>query len=158
MDLPLDVDQSPGDVAKRLAKANGNPENLDSSGWSPEEAEASKRGLPALRNAVGRYPNPRRRTDGSGAARQRKKSRGASISNVFERLALTVYRQSFRFHMVTFQIARFSFEIAGIKNVGPGGDTVKIANQGEPIHGITKDQGCRPFTENQYSITGKLFS
>jgi hypothetical protein len=35
--------------------------------------QPSNGGLPALRNAVGQYPNPRRRTDGSEAARQRRK-------------------------------------------------------------------------------------
>jgi hypothetical protein len=53
-------------LAKRPAKAAGNPENLDASGRTPEQTDASKQGLPALRIAVGQYPNPRRQTDKSG--------------------------------------------------------------------------------------------
>ncbi len=68
--------QSPEDVAKRPAKADGNPEKLDASGWSPEETDALKQGLPALRNAAGRYPNPRRQTKGSRAA-GRQNNRGS---------------------------------------------------------------------------------
>ncbi len=50
--------QSPEDVAKWLAKTAGNLENLDASGWSPEENEALKQGLIALRNVIEQYLNP----------------------------------------------------------------------------------------------------